>query len=213
MGAGSPASGSPGELWCALSLRQENASRLNCISGQETRRWMCFPRLAYLAGSASHRSPALFVCARLLARGQEMIRQQTPWRSSPELQPAPALPRPRPGREPLLGGQTPALSPRAGCSCTGAAAGEGGGRAAGPHSCSGTARRTECGCLSAPPGTPSLTGPLRSAVHLCKVRGRTVLPPSPPFLGQRRQQCLPSSPADTRAPCPGALPHMHPLVS
>lgn len=27
MAAGSPASGSPGELWCALSLRQENASR------------------------------------------------------------------------------------------------------------------------------------------------------------------------------------------
>lgn len=61
---------------------------------------MCFPRLAYLAGSASHRSPALFVCARLLARGQEMIRQQTLWRSSPELQPAPAETTARQGAAP-----------------------------------------------------------------------------------------------------------------
>lgn len=134
MGAGSPASGSSGELWCALSLCQENASRRNSVSGQETRRWMCFPCLAYLSGSASPQSPALFVCARLLARGQEMIRQQILWRTSPGAAacPCPAETTAQQG----VASQGP--NPRAGCSCTRADGGEGGGKAALSRSCSGT---------------------------------------------------------------------------
>lgn len=70
---------------------------------------MCFPRLPYLAGSASQRSPALFVCARLLARGQEMMRQQTRRRSC-----SPALP-PTPRQEPpLRAKRVPGPGPKAG---------------------------------------------------------------------------------------------------